>query len=132
MCMVKSYCHIMIIKYLEPNIILIVENFYYFIRTIARIIANKADEKYCTNAQFALNIIQEIITIICNMIYIELLELKFCNLDYDLKRNIKQRSDDEYLQSEENLDNNYEITNDENNNSLINLSQDLDFESSST
>ena len=133
MCMVKSYCHIMIIKYLEPNIILIVENFFYFIRAIARIIANKADEKYCTNAQFALNIIQEIITIICNMIYIELLELKFCNFDYDLKRNIKQRSDDEYLQSEENLDNNnYEITNDENNNSLINLSQDLDFESSST
>jgi hypothetical protein len=67
------------------------------------------------------------------MIYIELLELKFCNFDYDLKRNIKQRSDDEYLQSEENLDNNnYDITNDENNNSLINLSQDLDFESSST
>ena len=66
------------------------------------------------------------------MIYIELLELKFCNLDYDLRRNIKQRSDDEYLQSEDILENNYEITNDDNNNSLINLSQDLDFESSST
>ena len=132
MCMVKFYCHIMIIKYLEPNNILIVENFYYFIRAIARIIANKADETYITNTQFVLNIIQEIITIICNMIYIELLELKFCNLDYDLRRNIKQRSDDEYLQSEEILENNYEITNDDNNNSLINLSQDLDFESSST
>jgi hypothetical protein len=130
MCMIKSYCHIMIIKYLEPNIILIVENFYYFIRAIARIIANKADEKYLTNTQFILNIIQEIITIICNMIYIELLELKFCNLDYDLRRKINQRSDDEYLQSEESLEKNYEITNDDN--SLINLSQDLDFESSST
>jgi hypothetical protein len=132
MCMVKSYSHIMIIKYLEPNNILIAQNFYYFIRAITRIIVNKADEQYCTIAQFVLNIIQEIITIICNMIYIELLELKFCNLDYDLKRNIKQRSDDEYLQSEEILNNNYEITNDDNNNSLINLSQDLDFESSST
>jgi len=109
MCMVKSFCHIMIIKYLEPNNILIVETFYFFIRAIAKIIANKADEKYYTNVQFVLNIIQEIITIICNMIYIELLELKFCNLDYDLKRNIKQRSDDEYLQSEENLVHNYEI-----------------------
>ena len=132
MCIVKSYCHIMIIKYLEPNNILIVENFYFFIRAIARIIANQANEKYCTISQFVLNIIQEIITIICNMIYIELLELKFCNLDYDLKKNIKQRSDDEYLQSEENLNNNYEITNDENSMSLINLSQDDNENSSST
>jgi len=133
MCMIKSYCLIMIIKYLEPNNILIIENFYYFNRAIARIIANKGDEKYITKAQFTLNIIQEIITIICNMIYTEILELKFCNLDYDLKRNIKKRSDDDYLQSEKKLEDNYEITNDNDNNmSLINLSQDLDFDNSSS
>ena len=40
------------------------------------------------------------------MIYIEIIELKFCNLDYDLKKNIGKRSECEYLNSGENLEKN--------------------------
>ena len=30
------------------------------------------------------------------MIYIELIELRFCNLDYDLRKNIKSRGEREF------------------------------------
>ena len=36
--------------------------------------------------------LEELISIISNMIYIEVLELKFCKLDYELKKNIIKRS----------------------------------------
>lgn len=126
MHMIKSYCYIMIIWHLDPNNILIIENLFYLIRGIARIIANKADEKYLTITHFVLNQIQEIIFIISNLIYIEIIELKFCNFDYDLRRNIGKRSIDEYLKSEENIDKLNETIYDENNSSLINLSQDFE------
>lgn len=112
--MIKSFCNIMIIRHLDPNYILIIDNLFCFIRGIIRIIANKGDEQYLTITQFFITELQELIYIISNMIYIEILELKFCNLDYDLKKNIRQRSIDEYERSEED--------NDEHNNSLGNIS----------
>ncbi len=42
--------------------------------------------------QFILLEFCEIFAIIAYMIYIELIELKFCRLDYHLRKNIEQRS----------------------------------------
>lgn len=128
--MIKSYCHVMIIRHLDPNYILIIENFFCFIRGIIRIIANKANQEYLTNIQFFLTEIQEFIYIISNMIYIEIIELKFCNLDYDLKKNIGKRSDFEYLNSGENFEKNEENDEEErkniDNNNLIIMSQSFE------
>ena len=128
MNMIKSYCHIMIIRHLDPNYILIIENLFCFIRGIIRIIVNKANQEYLTNIQFFLTELQEFIYIISNMIYIEIIELRFCNLDYDLKKNIKKRSDSEYLNCGQDLDKNddeEEENNNKDNNNLIIMSQDF-------
>ena len=108
--MIKSFCNIMIIRHLDPNYILIIDNLFCFIRGIIRIIANKGDEKYLTITQFFITELQEFIYIISNMIYIEIIELRFCNLDYDLKKNIRQRSIYEYKNSEEEDDDEHNIS----------------------
>ena len=72
--------------------------------------------------------LQEFIYIISNMIYIEIIELRFCNLDYDLKKNIKKRSDSEYLNCGEDLDKNddeEDENNNKDNNNLLIMSQDF-------
>ena len=42
------------------------------------------------------NAIAELITIICTMIYLELIELKFLNLNRDLRKNIELRALSDY------------------------------------
>lgn len=92
MLMIKNCSYIIMICYLEPYNILISDNFYYFLNRLIVYIINEADEEYLTVTQFILMELMEIIYIISNLIYIEILELKFCNLDYDLKKNIHERS----------------------------------------
>ena len=85
----------MMIRYTDPNNILISKNFHYFVKRIIVNILNKGNEKYITIANFIILEIEELISIISNMIYIEIIELRFCKLDYELKKNIKKRSVDE-------------------------------------
>ena len=41
---------------------------------------------------------EQLISIISNMIYIEILELRFCGLDYELKKNIARRGNKDLLE----------------------------------
>lgn len=102
--MIKISCHMIMIKYLEGYNILISDNLYYFINRLIVFIINKANEEYLTIIQFIIMQFLEIIYITVNLIYIEIIELKFCNLDYDLKKNIEKRSLIDYgkeMESEE-------------------------------
>ena len=86
----------MIIRFLDPNIILINSNIVYFIEEILfyfSIIQRK--DEYQTFIQFIFTELKQIFSLIGNMIYIELIELRFCKLDYDLRKNIKSRGDRE-------------------------------------
>ena len=109
MNLIINISNIMIIRYLEPNIIFtnsIVVNFieeiifYFFV--IER------DEEYKTLIQFILAELKHIFSLIGSIIYIEMIELRFCNLDYDLRKSIKSRGEFEtslgllYDQEEEN------------------------------
>ena len=87
----------MLVRYIEPNYILVYKNFYYFIKRIIVIIVNKGDEQYITYTKFFLEEFAELVSIISNMIYMEVLELKFCGLDYELKKNIAERSESDIL-----------------------------------
>ena len=89
--MINEISRLMLIRYIDPTIILIYRNFYYFLLTIMKIIVNKADEQYFTITSFILNEIEDLTSIISGLIYTELLELKFCGLDYELKKNIDRR-----------------------------------------
>ena len=81
------------VRYTDPNNILIYKNLYYLVKRFIIGIRNNWDEKYLTKIQFTLNEIADITYIICNLIYIEILELKFCNFDYQLKKNITKRAE---------------------------------------
>ena len=96
--LINEVSRLIIVQYLDPNNILIYKNFLYFFERIIQIIINKGDEQYLTYTQFFLTEIEELLSIVSNMIYIEVLELKFCGLDYELKKNIAQRSNIENLE----------------------------------
>ena len=86
--------NIMIIRYLEPNIIFINSNVVYFIEElIFYFFIIERNEEYITFIQFILTELKNIFSFIGTIIYIEIIELRFCNLDYDLRRNIKSRGE---------------------------------------
>ena len=97
--LVNEVSRLIIVQYLDPNNILIYKNFLYFFERIIQIIINKGDEQYLTYTQFFLTEIEELLSIVCNMIYIEVLELKFCGLDYELKKNISRRGAEDIYES---------------------------------
>ena len=105
-----NFSEIMMISHFDPNIILISKNFYYFVQRLIQFWVNDADEKYLTHVQFITFEIEEIISLIANLIYLEIIELKFCNLNYDTKRLIEKRMDLDYNIMEE------ECEEDDNNN----------------
>ena len=97
MYLILKISNIMMIKYLDPNLILINKNITYFIEELIHyFFIIQQSEKDMTLAHFFLKELKQLISIISNIIYIEIIELKFCNLDHDLKKSIIIRSDDEY------------------------------------
>jgi hypothetical protein len=91
-----NICNIMMIRYLDPNYILINKNVSYFLeKFIYYFFIIKCNEEYGTFSFFIIDEIQLLISIISNLIYIEVIELKFCELDYDLKKNIEIRCEKE-------------------------------------
>jgi hypothetical protein len=95
--LINELSRMMIVKYLDPNNILIYKNFNYFFQRIIVIIINKGDEQYLTYVQFFILELEELLSIICNMIYIEVLQLNFCGFDYELKKNIAKRGNKDSL-----------------------------------
>ena len=106
---VNEISRLMMVRYTDPNNILIYKNLYYLVKRFIIAIRNNWDEKYLTKIQFTLNEIADITYIICNLIYIEILELKFCNFDYQLKKNISKRAEKDdklnfYIKGRESLE----------------------------
>ena len=89
--LIGEVSRLMMVRYSDPNSILIYKNFYYFMKRLITFIINKGDEQYSTLRKFFVTEFEEIVAIISSLIYIELLELKFCKLDYELKKNIDRR-----------------------------------------
>ena len=120
---ILHFSHIMLIRYFDPNMLLVSSNFYYFTQRLIEFIVNEGNEKYLTHIQFFLYEIEEIISIFANLIYMEVIELRFCKLDYDIKRNIELRADleCENLEEEDEYENNLDNTSTINNISLTEL-----------
>ena len=89
---------LMLIRYTDPNSILIYRYFYFFVKNIIQIILNKGDEQYITINKFIVGEFEELAGIISSLIYIETLELKFCGLDYELKKNIDRRGNEDIIE----------------------------------
>jgi len=94
MNLIINISNIIIIRYLEPNIIFINNNVVYFIEEIiVYFFIIERDEAYITFIKFILTELKNIFSFIGIIIYIEIIELRFCNLDYDLRKNIKSRGE---------------------------------------
>ena len=85
------FSYAMILKHLDPNAMLVNVNFNYLISRTISYIKNKASKEYLTVAKFTVLQLCEILAIVAYMIYIELIELKFCKLDYHIKKQIRER-----------------------------------------
>jgi len=96
MCLIISFSQIMMLKHLDAIILLVNVNFNYFIARLLSCIINSFSEEYLTIAIFILLEIEEIMSVLAYLIYMEIIELKFCKFDYDLKKNIIHRAETEY------------------------------------
>lgn len=90
-CFIYLICELLVIKYLNPNYILISDNCYFgIIKTIEFISNNNYNNK-----KFILFEIANVFQFIGNLIYLELIELKFFGLNKNLKINISKRGSEE-------------------------------------
>ena len=102
--LIKEISFLMMIKYTDANNILIAKNIYHFTKRLIAMIINKGDEKYLKYLNFFILEFESLLTAISNMIYIEVLELRFCGLNYELKKNITMRSFKDLDAANESLD----------------------------
>lgn len=106
----------MILKYLDSNAMLVNINFNYLFSRLISYIKNGASKEFLTVTEFILLELCEIVAILAYMIYIELIELKFCKLDYHLKKVIGDRGNrDTFLLLAENNGDDNENDNPNNN-----------------
>ena len=105
-------CEILTIYYLNPIYVLVRENLYYCILRFIFIFVNANNYgDYITLEQFIILQFSEISAVFGYAIYLEIIELRFCGLDKDLRRKIIERGERESFHSKP-LNNS---SNDENN-----------------
>jgi len=102
------YYNILIIEYLTPVHIIFYNSIFYFIIKIIAIFYNKIKDNllldksikfYNIQKHTILDILGNFIAIFGFLIYLELIELRFCKLNYNLRKNIAKRSIDDIKQS---------------------------------
>ena len=83
----------LIIYHFNPNFILIRDNIYYFTKRLLLVLVNiDSFNNYISLPQFIILELSELISIIAFCIYLEIIELRFCGLNRNLKRNISIRA----------------------------------------
>ena len=99
-------CEFLVIIRLNPIFVLIQNNFNYAINNVLFLIFNNNQnfEEYLTLTQFYISESAEIIAIICYMIYLQIIELRFCGLDKYLKKNLILISKTESSENDDYLD----------------------------
>ena len=89
-------CQIFSIYYLNPNFILIKEPIYYGTLRLVSLIYNiKHISAVMYLSQFFLLEFAEIFGLLGYIVYLEIIELKFCGLDTNIRRKIINRNEDE-------------------------------------
>ena len=81
----------LLIYYLNPNYKLISDCIYFAIKKLIKFI-NESEGDFYYKSKFAIEYIAELLAILGYMIYLEIIELRFCGLDSDIKKNIMDRS----------------------------------------
>ena len=93
-------CEIMIINYLNPIFILIKNNLYYLIERLIKF----GSLHRITLTQLIILEMIEALSLLRYCVFLELIELRFCLLDEDLKRNISERGNREAIYLNNSID----------------------------
>ena len=109
---------ILIIKYLNPFYFICSSSIYYFFLRFIRIIVSHINKENIEKQTY-LDFIAEIFSISGILIYTELIELNFCNFNFNLKKNIIKRS----LEDLNNIELNNDHYDNKRNDSNINTSE---------
>ena len=89
-------CETLIIYYFNPNFILVRDNLYYGTIRLIFVLANKENfQSSISLTQFIILELSELLSIFAYGIYLEIIEIRFCGFDLNLKRNISERADTE-------------------------------------
>ena len=84
-------CEILIIYYLNPNYVLIRDNLYYGFTRAIFVLINENYEEYIALNQFIILELTEFLALLGYLVYLEIIELRFCELNKDIKQNIIDR-----------------------------------------
>ena len=87
----KYFCETMIIYHLNPYYVQISNNIFYSITIIIRLVY------YPTSIRIYLRLLAEFIASIANLFFLEILEFNCCGLNFDTRRNIEKRSQNESI-----------------------------------
>ena len=104
-------CELFIIKYLNPNYVLMSDNIYFEIIKLNKFFYEEISNKQINSnlfIQFSIIQLAQFFEFIGCLIYLELIELRFCGLNKNLKRVISERSKEditEYISNRNTLDN---------------------------
>ena len=91
-------CELLIIYYLNPIYILIRDNIYNLVlRIMVVLIRSKSDIGSYMTPRFFILELAEILALLGECIYLQLIELKFCNFDVNINKNIINRSKKESI-----------------------------------
>ena len=90
-CYLKYYSETMIVYHLNPNYVLISDNVYYSVKTIIGLMSNNAGKGPI------LILIGDIISLIAYCFYLEIIILKCCNMHFNTRISINERSISEGL-----------------------------------
>ena len=93
----KFLLKILIIYYLNPFYILVGENIYYFLNIIIKLISINLSYDTKEAVKAMLSYIIEILSGIFYLVYLEVIELRFCGFDKNLKRKIQERGQNEII-----------------------------------
>ena len=85
----EFYCEMLIILFLNPNYILISDCIYFGTSKLLKFNSNKEENN---SIKFCMEYIAEILALMGYIIYLEIVELRFCGLNDDIKKNIMERS----------------------------------------
>ena len=97
-CYLKYFFETMIVYHLNPNYVLISDNVYYSVKTIIGLMSNNAGKGSI------LMLIGDIISLIAYCFYLEIIILKCCNMHFNTRIGINERSRSEILDIDINND----------------------------
>ena len=109
---ISVFLDLSIIKHFDPFYLIPIDTCYFIIYETIDYFLSLSKANYLNNIRFILAIISDLIGIICCCVYLEIIELHFCNLDENIKRIIIDRGKKDQISTE--LINGGEVNEEEN------------------